>query len=60
MESGPGQQDTTLAIDGKTMCNALDPNGLQTHVMSVVGHQSKSCYTQKKLAPCQPREIPKS
>jgi len=55
-----GQDDTALAIDGKTMCNALDPNGHQTHVMSVVGHQSKSCYTQKKSAACQPREIPKS
>ena len=47
-----GQHDTTLAIDGKTMCNALDPNGHQTHVMSVVGHHTKTCYTQKKLAPC--------
>jgi len=52
--------DTALAIDGKTMCNALDPNGHQTHVMSVVGHHSKSCYTQKKSAACQPTEIPKS
>jgi hypothetical protein len=55
-----GQQDTTLAIDGKTMCNALDTNGHQTHVMSVVGHHTKTCYTQKKLAACQQREIPKS
>ena len=55
-----GQHDTTLAIEGKTMCNALDQNRHQTHVMSVVGHQSKSCYSQKKSAPCQPREIPKS
>jgi hypothetical protein len=45
-----GQQDSTLAIDGKTMCNALDINGHQTHVMSVVGHHTKTCYTQKKLA----------
>jgi hypothetical protein len=55
-----GQHDTTLAIDGKTMCNALDSNGHQTHVMSVVGHQSKTCYTQKKLAACHARERPKS
>ena len=47
-----GPQDTSLAIDGKTMCNALDQNGHQTHVMSVVGHHSKSCYTQKKSAAC--------
>jgi hypothetical protein len=55
-----GQHDTTLAIDGKTMCNALDPNGHQTHVMSVVGHHSKTCYTQKKSAACQPSKIAKS
>ena len=55
-----GEHDTALAIDGKTMCNALDPNGHQTHVMSVAGHQSKSCYTQKKLAAYQPGEIAKS
>lgn len=55
-----GQDDTTLAIDGKTMRNALDQNGHQTHVMSVIGHHTKSCYTQKKSAACHPREIPKS
>jgi len=47
-----GQDDTTLAIDGKTMCNAIDAKGQQTHVMGVVGHQSKTCYTQKKSALC--------
>ena len=46
------RQDETLAIDGKTMCNALDAEGHPTHVMSVVGHQSQICYTQKKWAPC--------
>jgi hypothetical protein len=40
--------DKTLAIDGKTMCNAIDAQGNQTHVMGVVGHESKICYTQKK------------
>ena len=45
-----GQQDSTLAIDGKTMCNALDIDGHQTHIMSVVGHRTKTCYTQKKSA----------
>jgi hypothetical protein len=45
-------EDESLALDGKTMCNALDEQGHQTHVMSVVGHQSKICYTQKKWAPC--------
>jgi len=47
-----GQQDESLAIDGKTMCNAFDEHGYQTHIMSVVGHQTKACYTQKKWIPC--------
>ena len=47
-----GQTDDSLALDGKTMRNAFDAQGRQTHVMSVVGHTSKLCYTQKKSAPC--------
>ena len=43
-----GQQDESLSIDGKTMCNAIDDQGHQTHIMSAIGHQSKTCYTQKK------------
>ena len=46
------QHDESLAIDGKTMCNAIDDQGYQTHVLSVVGHQSKNCYAQKKWGPC--------
>lgn len=46
------QDDQSLAMDGKTMCNATDDQGDQTHIMSVVGHQSKRCYTQKKWAAC--------
>jgi hypothetical protein len=46
------QEDESLAIDGKTMCNAIDERGHQTHILSVVGHQSKTCYTQKKSVPC--------
>jgi hypothetical protein len=46
-------KDESLAIDGKTMCNAIDDQGYQTHVMSVIGHQTKICHTQKKLAICQ-------
>jgi hypothetical protein len=38
----------TYAIDGKTMKNAIDAQGRQTHIMSAIGHQSKACYTQKK------------
>jgi hypothetical protein len=48
-----GATDEALAIDGKTMCNAIDEQGRQTHIMSAIGHQSGQCYTQKKWAPCQ-------
>jgi hypothetical protein len=44
------QIDESLAIDGKTMCNAIDEEGRQTHIMSAIGHQSGHCYTQKKSA----------
>ena len=40
--------DESLAIDGKTMCNAIDEQGRQSHIMSVIGHHSVACYTQKK------------
>lgn len=43
-----GSQDSALAVDGKTMCNAIDDAGNQTHIMSVIGHESATCYTQKK------------
>jgi hypothetical protein len=43
-----GQDDESLSIDGKTMCNAIDDQGFQSHIMSAVGHQTKACYTQKK------------
>ena len=43
-----GEEDESLAIDGKVMCNAIDEDGRQTHIMSVIGHESKCCYTQKK------------
>jgi len=44
-----GEADESLAIDGKTMCNAIDAQGRQTHIMSVVGHRTNRCYTQKKV-----------
>lgn len=44
-----GTEDESLAIDGKTMCNAIDEeSGRQTHIMSAVGHDSGNCYAQKK------------
>lgn len=47
-----GAIDESLAIDGKTMCNAIDDEGRQTHIMSVIGQQSGQCYTQKKWVHC--------
>jgi hypothetical protein len=46
------QDDESLAIDGKTMRNAIDDEGRPTHIISAIGHQSLSCHTQKKSALC--------
>jgi len=43
-----GAKDEALAMDGKTMKNAVDETEHQTHIMSVIGHESKRCYAQKK------------
>ena len=48
-----GEHDQALAIDGKTMRNAIDEQGHQIHIMSAIGHQTKTCHTQKKSALCQ-------
>jgi len=42
------QDDESLAIDGKTMCNAIDEKGRQTQIMSAIGHSTGICYAQKK------------
>ena len=47
-----GREDESLAIDGKTMCGAVDSDDRQTHIMSVIGHETALCYAQKKSAPC--------
>ena len=47
-----GAQDDALAMDGKTMKNALDGTGRQTHIMRVAGHESKRSYAQKKYVFC--------
>jgi Druantia protein DruA/DDE_Tnp_1-associated len=52
-----GAIDQSLAIDGKTMCNAIDETGKQTHIMSAIGHQSGQCYTQKKLELCPSKDV---
>ena len=46
-----GADDEGLAIDGKTLCNAIDETGRQTHILSAVGHHTQTCYTQKKSPP---------
>ena len=46
-----GTADEVLAIDGKTLCNAIhqDQDGpCQTHILSAVGHRSQTTHTQKK------------
>ena len=47
-----GQDDRALAIDGKTLKNAIDGEGRQTPIMSVIGHDSNVCHTQKKSGYC--------
>jgi hypothetical protein len=47
-----GLNDACIAYDGKTLKNAIDEDGKQTHVVSVVGHDSKVTYTQKKSVLC--------
>jgi hypothetical protein len=46
------RDDKSLSVDGKTMRNAKDEQGAQTHIMSVVGHETGTCHTQKKSAHC--------
>lgn len=43
-----GGGDEALAIDGKTLRGALDEEGVQAHIMSVVGHDTKATLAQKK------------
>ena len=45
-----GGPDRALAVDGKTMRGAVDADGVQTHVMGVVGHDSRKSYAKKKSA----------
>lgn len=45
---GQTVENEAIAIDGKTMKNATDEDGKQTHIISAVGHDSMSCYAQKK------------
>ena len=45
-----GSGDSALAIDGKTLRGAIDDEGNQTHVLGIVGHDSKAPWGQKKSA----------
>ncbi|MDP2433940.1 MAG: hypothetical protein Q8O33_18250 [Pseudomonadota bacterium] len=45
-----GTLDEALALDGKTMKQAVDEAGEQAHILSVVGHDSMVCHTPS--APC--------
>jgi hypothetical protein len=40
-------QDEALAIDGKTLRNAIDRDARRCHVLSVVGHQSGTASPKK-------------
>jgi len=44
------QEDESFAIDGKTMRNAIDHDGKQTHIVSAISHQTHRCHSQKKSA----------
>jgi len=47
-----GDADEGLALDGKTMRNAIDAEDRQTHILGAVGHQTRTCHTQKKWPAC--------
>jgi len=46
------EADEGMAVDGKTLRNAIDEEGRQTHILGVVGHQTGRCHTQKKSVLC--------
>ena len=43
------RQDQGISIDGKTMKNAIDEDGNQTHILSAIGHETATCFAQKKV-----------
>ena len=45
-----GSGDSALAIDGKTIRGAIDDEGKQTHVLGIIGHDTKAPWGQKKSA----------
>ncbi|MBK6972057.1 MAG: hypothetical protein IPH26_03570 [Sterolibacteriaceae bacterium] len=47
-----GKDDRALAMDDKVMKNAIDAQGYQTHILSVIGQESNTCHTQKTSGHC--------
>ena len=45
-----GGGDSALAFDGKTIRGAIDADGIKTHVLGIVGYDSKASRAQKKSA----------
>lgn len=52
--------DTSLSLDGKTLRGALNADGEQPLVLSIVGHHSQRWYAQKKSARAQTIKATKS
>ena len=43
------EQDPGIAIDGKTICGAVDDEGRKTHVLGASSHGTATPLAQKKL-----------
>ena len=44
------EQDEGIAVDGKTICDAVDDDGRQTHVLGASSHGASAPLAQKKLS----------
>lgn len=53
-----GAPDSAIAIDGKTLCGAIDDQGRQVHLLSAVGHQTRTTLAKKTSA--SPGGVPRS
>lgn len=42
------RHDQAIALDGKTLCNAVNDDGSRTHLLAAVGHDSKTTLAEKK------------
>ena len=41
------RHDQAIALDGKTLCNAVNDDGSRTHLLAAVGHDSKTTLAKK-------------